>query len=221
MKKDNGIDWGWVESELSRVERLSKDKSALCKYAAECVEEARSLVDPRIVSAAKRIVSLNPDSIELEGGVTFLTGKISSYIKCASHLNIYAATIGGELEARASGLMSKDEELRGYLLDRIGSLAVESLAEDVEKTARRGCLIKGKSVSRRFSPGYCDWPLGEQKKLASVLDFSKIGISLTEKCMMVPKKSISAVMGIGPKGLFDARGSPCARCAKEPCDYRR
>ena len=111
--------------------------------------------------------------------------------------------------------------MQGYLLDRIGSFAVESLAESVEKKIRKDYSILKKSVSRRYSPGYCDWPIEEQHILAKILDFSKIGVTLNESCMMRPKKSISAVVAVAERGVFNESGSTCEICEKKDCGYRR
>jgi len=61
----------------------------------------------------------------------------------------------------------------------------------------------------------------EQFKLARIIDFSKAGVTLSENCMMIPKKSISAIVGIGPKQLFSNIKSPCAVCNMKVCGYRR
>ena len=73
----------------------------------------------------------------------------------------------------------------------------------------------------RVSPGYCDWPVEQQAELAKALDFSKIGVSLTGTFMMVPKKSISAMVGIAPEGRFAEADSPCSICTTKKCSYRR
>ena len=130
-------------------------------------------------------------------------------------------TIGERIENAASELTKGKEPLEGYLLDRLGSFAVESLAESVEKKIRRDYLRIRKSVSMRYSPGYCDWPIEEQRILAKELDFSKIGVTLNESCMMTPKKSISAIVAIADSGVFTESGSTCEICEKKDCSYRR
>ena len=130
-------------------------------------------------------------------------------------------TIGKVLEDKASLLMREGDHLGGYLLDRIGSLAVESLARSFEEYLRKNYEVKNMSVSMRISPGYCDWPIEEQFNLAKALDFSKAGVRLTRNCMMVPRKSITAIVGIGPKRLFSKTKSQCEACDKKDCDYRR
>lgn len=202
------IDWGWVKKELLRHERIRRDMILNC--ADESIEEAKTLISPKIIHRIKKVSS-----------ITLSTKQISSYLKDATHILIILVTIGGRLEKKASLLMAKREELKGYLLDRVGSLAVESLASCVEDRFRRAYAKKDRSVSPRFSPGYCDWPIEEQLKIAKLVDFSKAGVGLTENCMMVPKKSISAILGVGPKGIFKKTASPCGICGIKDCDYRR
>ena len=222
----SGIDWGWVEKELFAKERIPEFcKSGLdetIRAAVErCLKEAKALARPNSLSAVKRITAFDGDSVRMEGPISFSGKRLISYIKGAAHLHLFLVTVGGEIETEASNWMSKGEALYGYLLDRIGSLAVESLAEATEEELRKAYLSKNETVSMRLSPGYCDWPIEEQFVMAKALDFSKIGVALTEKCMMVPRKSISAMVGVGPKDLFSKMASQCVACDRVECDYRR
>lgn len=217
------INWGWVGKELSRIEKIpasGKDKE-LRRAADACLKMAGAFCSPRSAWSAKRIVSTGENSVEIEGGAALSSAFLASYLKGARELRIFAVTIGPAVEDEASRLMADGETLDGYLLDRIGSLAVESLAESFERLMRAGCRRRRLSVSRRLSPGYCDWPIEEQFALDKLMDFSKAGIRLTKSCMMVPKKSISAVVGIGPAGLFTDLKNQCAICDRPGCSYRR
>lgn len=218
------INWQRVEKEVILHERIGPQKSnpAIFESVKTCIEKARRLCSPNAASVEKKIVSILPDSIALEGNVTLSTKSISAYIKGANKIRLFLVTIGDSLEEEASRLMNSGEQLDGYLLDRIGSFAVESLAGDFEDKLREACVTDKESVSMRFSPGYCDWPIEEQFKLDKLIDFNKAGVRLTENCMMVPKKSISAIVGIGPAGVFSPnKKSPCSICNIKSCDYRR
>ncbi|MFA5084952.1 MAG: vitamin B12 dependent-methionine synthase activation domain-containing protein [Candidatus Omnitrophota bacterium] len=220
------IDWAWIKNELMAREKIdANDYSdrgvAISRSLDECLVKAKTLSKPDYMHAVKKITAVGTDFIELEGGIRFSSGKISEYIKGASHMVIILTTIGEKIENAASVLTKGKEPLEGYLLDRIGSFAVESLTDAVEKKIRKDYSMLKRSVSRRYSPGYCDWPIEEQRILAKILDFSKIGVSLTESCMMHPKKSISAVVAIADKGVFTEFGSTCEICKKEDCSYRR
>lgn len=221
-----GIDWSWVKSELRARERIDpKDRSdkgaAISKSLDECLAKAKSLSRPDYIRETKKIILIGKDFIEIEGGIRFSTGGITQYIKCSDYMIIFLVTIGERVEKIAGEMTSGKDPLQGYLLDRIGSFAVESLAESVEKKIRRDHSRTKKSVSRRYSPGYCDWPIEDQRILAGIVDFSRIGVSLTEGYMMLPKKSISAIVGVGDSGIFTGSGSTCGICEKKDCLYRR
>ncbi|MDP2912416.1 MAG: vitamin B12 dependent-methionine synthase activation domain-containing protein [Candidatus Omnitrophota bacterium] len=221
-KNDLGIDWGQVKGLLLKSEKIpSKSKNRIMTCVKACLKEAVSLADPKHIALEKSILNNKSGSIELEGAVTLSSGYLYSNLKGATHVNILLVTLGKDLEDAASKWMKDGDELRGYLLDRIGSLAVEALAEKIEGRLREKYGHDNRSVSMRFSPGYCDWPIEEQFELAKAADFSSIGVTLTKDCVMVPRKSISAVVGIGPKGLFLKKRPQCAICDMSDCAYRR
>ena len=76
-------------------------------------------------------------------------------------------------------------------------------------------------ISRRFSPGYCDWDVSQQKMIFEAVNADSIGVHLTDECLMIPKKSISGIIGIGHSegGLEDY--NPCTTCDKRDCLERR
>jgi len=221
-----GVDWDYVKKEVLRTEKIdiladdersNNIKSTLNK----CMRKARALTDTKYIFEEKKILQIGTDFIEIEGRVRFSTGKIPPFIAGASHIVIFVVTIGAGIEKEAGLLTSGSDPLNGYLLDRIGSFAVESLAKNLEKRLRKDYSLHKKSVSSRFSPGYCDWPIEEQFKLTTMLDFSKAGVKLTENCMMVPKKSISAIVAVADEGVFKEFVSSCDICENSGCDFRR
>jgi hypothetical protein len=222
----NNIDWQWVTRELSRTERiptLEKDglKNIVHIYVERCLVEAKAEVRPRTLSVPRKILRIGADSIKIEGDVLKTGKRLISYLKGADSVVILLVTLGRALEERATTWMSEGEPLYGYLLDRIGSIAAEALAQNLEDRLRGEYANKDKSVSMRFSPGYCDWPIEEQFKLDSLIGFSKAGVRLNKSCMMIPKKSITAIVGVGPKGLFSKSRSPCRFCGIKECLYSR
>ena len=74
----------------------------------------------------------------------------------------------------------------------------------------------------RYSPGYGDFPLSFQKEILDFLDaYRKIGLSVTPNYIMIPRKSITAVLGISN---FNVKGklAGCNQCVlKEKCNYRK
>lgn len=221
-----GVDWDLVKKDVLRSEKIGvsegseradKIRSAL----SACMVKARSLAEPKYTFEKKNILNIGDDFIEIEGGIRFLTRKIPPFIRGADSLVLFVVTIGDKIEKEAGILTSGKDPLNGYLLDRIGSFAVESLAERLEKRLRKDYSLFRKSVSSRFSPGYCDWPVEEQFKMVKAMDFSKAGVRLSLGCMMVPKKSISAIAAVANEGIFKDFISSCDICEMKECSFRR
>ena len=73
----------------------------------------------------------------------------------------------------------------------------------------------------RFSPGYGDLPLEVSDKLLDALNAKKeIGINMTKSFMLVPVKSVTAIIGISDRK--ESRGRNCSLCSiSEVCKYRK
>ncbi len=72
----------------------------------------------------------------------------------------------------------------------------------------------------RFSPGYGDFPLSAQKTLLALLDAEKrIGLYITQAGMLVPMKSVTAVLGLGKAMEGRAEGKR-GQCEKADCAFR-
>ena len=73
----------------------------------------------------------------------------------------------------------------------------------------------------RYSPGYGDLPLASQRFLFNALQISKkIGVTLTENCLMLPMKSITGIVGLSPDPSLCHVGK-CMACAAENCPFRQ
>ena len=59
-------------------------------------------------------------------------------------------------------------------------------------------MQEGLTLSPPFSPGYGDAPLSCQGALLSWLEARRIGISLTAGGLMLPEKSVTALMALRP-----------------------
>ena len=120
---------------LLKKEGIAKIKDAhqketLTACAEECLKTAKRLARPKTVSTIKPSGVLKKLS----------TGKkISIYIKGADKICVFASTIGGLLEKEASRLMEAGDHIRGYLLDRLGSFAVENASS---------CCMSSSALSR-------------------------------------------------------------------------
>jgi len=101
---------------------------------------------------------------------------------------------------------------------------VENLVDQFQSHLDKHYKSQNKALGLRFSPGYCDWPVTEQKKLFELLEPHKAGVDLTESCLMRPRKSISGVIPLFPADNGHQQQNdynPCWECKKSDCIARR
>jgi len=111
--------------------------------------------------------------------------------KNADKVALSICTIGPGVESESTRLMKKNEMLRGLVVDALGSEAAEEAAEQVDKILCKEARKMDLWPSRRFSPGYKNWDIKEQKYIFQILPVEDIGVTLTKSYMMVPRKSVS------------------------------
>ena len=109
--------------------------------------------------------------------------------------------------------------LQASILDAIGSAAAEKLADAVQAQIGEIAHEYGLTISRRFSPGYCDWNIGQQQMLFWALRDNTSGVRLTSTCLMLPQKSVSGIIGIGSSEAENY--NPCKTCDRHDCVGRR
>ncbi|MGN1059696.1 MAG: vitamin B12 dependent-methionine synthase activation domain-containing protein, partial [Clostridia bacterium] len=103
----------------------------------------------------------------------------------------------------------------------VGTAAIESWCDLLCRRFAEREAERGRSLRPRFSPGYGDFPLEMQKDIFRFLDCSrKIGVSLTESLLMVPGKSVSALVGIS-LAAAPCTAAGCSLCEQTECEFRR
>lgn len=189
----------------------AKTDESTNKLIAECTEEFLKAANFRACYAE---ISVNADGeINLDGkkiGCSSLKKNLSG---CESAY-IFAATTGIEAH-RLIERNSVISPLKGIVTDCVGSAAIEAFCDKINLSFENCEYLRP-----RFSPGYGDMPLECQKDIVEFLQTKKnIGMSLTESLMMVPVKSVTAIIGIG-KEKNKCTGPGCMICSGINCPYR-
>jgi hypothetical protein len=191
-------------------------------------EESRWLLDnaePRGLYAAFPCELVDKRTVRI-GPREFRSIVLRMHLEGSRAAAILAVTMGDAIDERISGLMDAGEMARGYILNGLASAAAdcaadaleaiirEDIAAAVPDTAAGGSsgnfIDPGWKMTLRFSPGYADFILENQRGIFELIGPERIGLSLNPSCLMKPLKSITAVIGIGPDVNTD--GYPCELC---------
>ncbi|HEY77571.1 MAG TPA: hypothetical protein G4O09_00460 [Dehalococcoidia bacterium] len=187
----------------------------------EYLENFHNLVEPAYSYVIRDVEWVQGPISFIRDAVIFKSQVIARLLEQCQKVVVFAVTIGNHLEEMVNQLAEDGLILQATVLDAIGSSAVEKLAEFVETSIREASGAQDLSTSRRFSPGYCDWNIGQQRMLFWALNGDTADIRLTRTCLMIPQKSISGIIGIGPGNSALESYNPCRTCKKRHCPGRR
>lgn len=185
----------------------------------EYAENAHNLIEPSYSHIIRGIESVQGARSFIEGSVVFESEVIARLLEQCNEVAIFALTIGSYLEETVAQLAKDGLILQAAVLDAVGSGATEKLADFVQEQIGEMARAQGLTISRRFSPGYCDWDVSQQKMVFRALPGNSPSVSLTAGCLMIPRKSISGIIGIGPREVENY--NPCKTCDKQDCVGRR
>ena len=129
-------------------------------------------------------------------GVTVRSRALSRHLRGCSAVLLMALTVGPEPD-REIRRAEIDRITDAVILQAVAAAAVEQEADRLNEAWQKDYEARGFLLKPRFSPGYGDFDLAYQKDIIRILNTPKtIGLTLTEGLLMIPSKSITALIGI-------------------------
>ncbi len=168
-----------------------------------------------------RVDALDPaaGTITVGGTVLEAGAQVCGYLKGSVEAALFLCTAGALFSDEAHALNAAGDFLEAYVVDAIGSLTVERAMDRIQRELEREQAARGWKITNRYSPGYCNWPLRDQRPLFALVGEHPTGIVLSESCLMAPIKSVSGIIGLGP--AVHRRAYGCVICRNNTCIYRK
>lgn len=176
-----------IEAKIELVDRLATPLATYEKFTLEIIDEKLMLA---------------------EAGIHLLGNDITKHLNNSTHCYILLSTLGIEVDRqiKKEGYTST---LSALIMDAVATEYIEKF--NIELIAEIQKIENGKFLTTPFATGYGDFPLSQQKELITACDGTKkIGINLTNDNIMIPKKSISCLIGIGDTPHFNEKS--CMDC---------
>ncbi len=191
----------------------------LVQAAQRALDEAIPILSPRVLYERFPIKELRHEQLHLLDDHHLEGQLLSQHLGAATEVVLALCTIGEALETHSSEI-SKDDFVYGLALDGLGSAGVEALANEVCAFFEDQAQEIGLHTSIPLSPGMLGWPVEQgQRQIFEILDPFKIGVQLTSSMVMIPKKSLTFVLGMGIEMAESVRA--CDFCSlKETCRYQ-
>jgi hypothetical protein len=183
---------------FQRYRDLDRVAPAIREVGRDMLHLAENLAAPDVVFIRKSVDSADRDALRLVDGPTFHGRCFQTHLAEASEVICFVCTIGAALDERVTQMTESDELLEALFVETAGWLAIEDALRKFRSRLTAELRPKGRRLSPRLAPGFMDWALTEQPELFSVFSGAPLPVSLSEYCVMTPKKSISGLFGVLP-----------------------
>lgn len=171
---------------------------ALLERLAAAAAEVRAVAAPRF---AARLLPLRAegDRLSFGGALSLESRHLARNLRGCDRAFLFVATLGAGVDRLVRGREAAGAMADAALLQAVAGELADSYCEDVVAELARDPAVAGCALRHRFSPGYGDVPLSIQPAFLAAVDAPRrVGVSLTDAFLMVPTKSVSAFVGVGP-----------------------
>lgn len=194
-----------------------------------------SMLDTLIDRAEKEVIAAaRPKHVsrhiaiaaDIEKGLVCLGGTDIESRDLAAHLNgcregfLFACTLGIGVDS----LVKRYSLTELHMLPVVQAVAAaytEFCADNAQRELEEYAARRSLYLRPRYSPGYGDFQLSCQRFLFDALQISKnIGVSLTDSFLMIPFKSVTAVIGLSNDPAKCHIGK-CMSCTAKNCPFRK
>ncbi len=157
--------------------------------------------------------------VELDGTGLLLKGNsIKEHLKGCEKAALIAVTLSAGID-RLLRIMQASDLAKAVVSDSLASAAIEQVCDKLEAIIKEE--LPEYNQTFRFGIGYGDLPLSQQGDFLKVLNAPRlIGLNIGKTDMMVPTKSVTAVIGL-TTGEVSAKKKGCMSCnLKGTCRFR-
>ena len=170
--------------------RSTIEDEALLNLIDSLMQEVDKTVKPKSIY---RIFdcTVTEDALIIEN-FEFKSKRLAENLKGCTKVAVLAATVGTEGDRLLRQYNYEGAKLA--IMQAVLASKIEEICDAVQNNIEKENNVK---TRQRYSPGYFDLDISEQKKLFSLLEITKrCGITLTDTYQMIPTKSVTAFTGI-------------------------
>jgi hypothetical protein len=161
------------------------------------IEEALSIISLKGAMLATGIIENDGNDVVLSDGLTFASKKLANFLRGCPEVLFMGATAGNAIMDAIKDKTIKDNLSAAVVYDAAASEMVDAALDWIMSYFNQQIRREGKKLlARRFSAGYADFNLENQREIYSRLQMKEIGVTLTSTFILLPEKSVTAISGI-------------------------
>jgi hypothetical protein len=214
--------------DLDVIAGTADNRRRILETAGKLIVEVQSNWSPRAIIRWLRVARVTDNRVLLtpfdngEGKYLHL-GVASKFMVNAERGVVGVYSAGDELEQAAARASREKRYVDAFLYDLIGLAVLKKTKQQIDKIVEEEARKNNWGVGPFLSPGSVHgWDLADQANLCSLVPLNRINLELKSNNIFRPFKTISFLIGTGPK--YDAKvvGSTCDVCAKsQNCALQR
>lgn len=160
------------------------------------IQEALNYIRLRGAAVRIPIKDKNDEMTFLSTGGAFKSKLVAGLLKDACEILLIAATSGRAI-MKAIEKFQKEDMTKSVVFDAVASETTDAALEWIISYFKTGLCRENKQLtSKRVSCGYADFELSYQLKIYELLKLKQLDIDITDGCMLIPEKSVTALTGI-------------------------
>ncbi|KOA21524.1 vitamin B12 dependent methionine synthase, activation domain [Clostridium homopropionicum DSM 5847] len=178
----------------------------------ECIEEIKKYSNYKYTYKLFEIKQLE-EEIELLNSNLILKGSdISHHLKDSTMCAVLGVTLGSLVDTKIK-LYEKTNLTKALILDACASTAIEWVCDEASNKIKEEALNNyDLGITYRYSPGYGDFAIDIQPEIINALEAQKkIGLTVTETNILIPRKSVTAIIGFQDKNIISIHPG-CRTC---------
>ena len=156
----------------------------------------RSLCSVKAAYLRCAVKSATAGLVLLENGIEFKSNLLSEILHGCPEAVLMASTAGqGVVDARDKEMADGNASL-SLIIYATASETADAGLDWMQNFLNKLLSKEGLELTRRYSPGYGDLDLSAQKPVFEALELHRIGMSINERFILTPEKSVLAVAGV-------------------------
>lgn len=163
------------------------------------IQAAAELIELKGSSLTLELAANDGRSVTLADGMVFTGSGLSGLLAGSDQALLIGATAGAAVMQAIAAATAAGDMLTTVVYDATASEMTDNALNWLMDYHSRTLSRQGRRLTdRRYSAGYGDFSLENQREFHRLLELSRIGVSITETCILNPEKSVTAICGIQP-----------------------
>lgn len=161
------------------------------------IEYAASLISLKGAGLRVPLERVDPPLIVLKTGADVRSVRLAGLLNGCKEALFIGATAGSAVMDAILGDTEGGDMTRGVVMDAVASEMTDAALDWIIGFFNRLLARENARLTRRrFSAGYGDFLLENQKMMYDMLELYRIGVTINENFILTPEKSVTAVVGI-------------------------